>query len=118
MTYVIKNWDAHYEIAQSRVCNNIRWVAIPNKHDGKSYRRLTRLNNSPDIFAAWILMVQIASKMPIRGALSDEDGDLTPEDMSDMTGFPEEIFEQAIPALLDPKIGWMEEINSPLIEGS
>ena len=75
---------------------------------GKTFRRLTRHERCAEIFAAWILIVQVATKQPERGLLADEDGALTAEDLSDCTGFPEDIFELAFEVLTDDRIGWLE----------
>jgi hypothetical protein len=110
--YRIKNWDQHFEIAQSRRAATMKmsWVAIPNKHDGKSYRRLTRNPHFAEIFAAWCLIIQVASKQPERGLLADADGPLTAEDLSDSTGLSEDAFTKAFEALSDVKIGWLERV--------
>jgi hypothetical protein len=109
--YQIKDWEKLFEIAQSRKCERLHWVAIPNKHDGKGYRRIARMEKSCDIFTAWILILQVASKMPKRGLLYDGDGPLKPDDMADKTGYPEAIFELAFEVLSEPKIGWLEKVN-------
>jgi hypothetical protein len=111
VAYQIKDWDELFEIAQSRKCERMSWVAIPNKHDGKGYRRLTRHPRSCDIFAAWILILQVASKQDQRGLLVDNDGPLTAEDLADKTGYPEEIFKLAFDVLSNPKIAWLEKLN-------
>ena len=111
ITYRIKNWDEHFEVAQSRKCNNMSWVAISNKHDGKGYRRLLRHGNFAEIFTAWILIVQVASKQDKRGVLADLDGPLTAQDLSDCTGCPKEHFEKAFIELVKPSIGWLEKLN-------
>jgi hypothetical protein len=106
--YQIKDWDKHFENHESRKVKGVRWIALPNKHDGKSYRRLSQLPGASEIFAAWTLILQVASKMPTRGILADEDGPLDSDDLSAMTGFPAEIFDKAFKALIEPKIGWLE----------
>ncbi len=108
--YRIKNWDENFEIAQSRVYKRLSWVAIPNKHDGKSFRRIAKHPKADSIFAAWVLIVQVASKQKRRGLLMDEEGPLTPEDLSDQTGFPEEIFKLAFSVLSESRIGWLEKV--------
>jgi hypothetical protein len=113
-TYRIKNWDRHFENHDSRRLNHTRWVPFPNKHDGKSYRRLIALPNGCALFGAWVLMVEIASKMPARGVLADEDGPLDSQDLSSMTGVPVEIFDDALKFLTDPKIGWLEAVQKPV----
>ena len=111
ITYRIKNWDEHFEVAQGRVCSTLKWVAIPNKHDGKGYRRLMRHPRAADLFAAWVLIVQVASKQQKRGLLVDLDGPLTAEDLQDCTGLRQELFELAFEELTKPRIGWLEKVK-------
>ncbi len=61
-----------------------------------------------EVFAAFILMVELAAKMPERGILEDSDGPLTFEDMSIKTGFQKKLFENACKVLCDKMIGWMD----------
>jgi hypothetical protein len=108
--YAISEWSDHFEKSQTKKCKNARWVPVPIQHDGKGYRRLAMLPEFPEIFAAWILILQVASKMPERGVLADTDGPLTPEDLSFMTGLKAKHFEKALSVLSDAsyKIGWIE----------
>lgn len=108
MTYRIKNWQENFENHESRKVKGVRWVAMPNKHDGKGYRRIAQHPRGVELFCAWTLLLQVASKMPERGVLADEDGPLDADDLSAMTGFPAEIFELAFQALTEPKIAWLE----------
>ena len=89
--YIITDWAKRFEKAQTRKATSISWIAVPNKHDGKGYRRLCRLPRAAEIFAAWNLILQVASKQERRGILMDEDGPMTSEDLADMTGYPSEI---------------------------
>lgn len=107
-TYRIKDWDAHFETAESRKLNKTRWVPMPTKHDGKSYRRITQHAQSAQIFCAWNLIVQVASKMPTRGVLSDADGPLDAEDLAVKTGFSVEIFALGLEFLSSDIIGWIQ----------
>jgi hypothetical protein len=119
--YQIKGWQEHFENHESRKVKGVRWVALPNKHDGKSFRRIAQLRDVlPELpgtpgclaaFSAWVLILQVASKMPTRGVLADEDGPLDASDLAAMTGFPEEIFSYAFKVLTDAKIGWLEEVS-------
>lgn len=106
-TYRIKDWDAHFETAESRKLNKTRWVPMPTKQDGKGYRRIAQHEDSVAIFCAWNLIVQVASKMPTRGLLVDEDGPLDADDLSVKTGFPAAIFATALNVLASDRIGWM-----------
>jgi len=114
--WAIRNWWLHFEIAQSRRARYTAWFACPNKHDGKGWRRLARheANQDGSILCAFYLMCEIASKMPVRGLLADEDGPLTSLDMSDATGYAAGMFETAFPILSAPQILWLEHITPAL----
>lgn len=108
MAWVIKNWNDLFENAQSRKADKLRWVPVPNKHDGRGYRRITRHPRACEIYTAWNLILQVASKMPERGRLVDADGiELGAEDLSDATGFPAEVFSIAFEVLSSARIGWI-----------
>ena len=108
-TYRVKDWPLHYECAQSRKCQVMKWVAVPNKHDGKGFGRIMRHKDAGDLFSAWILIIQVASKCPDRGILADSSGPLTAEDMEFKTRFPAKCFELAFCELSKPEIGWIEK---------
>lgn len=105
--YAIKDWQKHFENSESRKVKSLTWVPVKNKHDGKGYRRVAQHPKSVQVFCAWNLILQVASKMPTRGLLHDEDGPLQPSDLADMTGFPLGIFEVAFEVLQDPRIAWL-----------
>lgn len=106
--YRIADWEENFEVAQSkRIQKALPWVALPTKHDGKSYRRVMRMPDGPAIYCAWVLIVQVAAKCDRRGVLADADGPLSSEDLSIKTDCPPELFERAFEVLSDPKIGWL-----------
>jgi hypothetical protein len=118
--YRIKNWAEFYERGHRADREVVfRWVALPTKHDGKSFRRLARHSKSVSVFCAFVLMVETAAKMPVRGELRDEDGPLSAKDLSDSTGFPESIFASAFEALTDESIEicWLERVECPELSG-
>jgi hypothetical protein len=110
MTWVIKDWDKNYETADSRRRSRLDWVAIPNKHDGKGFRRLFRLPDAGEIFGGWVLILQVASKCPVRGVLADADGPLTAEDIADKVGCSISMIEKALDAVSHPSIGWIQTL--------
>jgi hypothetical protein len=105
--YSVKGWNKHYEKSQTRKVDNASWVPIPVKHDGKGFRRLMAMKDGAPIYGAWILMLQIAAKCPVRGVLEDEDGPLTTEDLAIKTGCPEALFIRALEVVTSKAIGWM-----------
>lgn len=109
----IKDWAKNFENSESRKYKSLAWVPVKNKHDGKGYRRVVAHPKSVQVFCAFILMVEVASKMPTRGVLLDEDGPLTASDLAFKTGFPEHIFDVAFSVLTDAKIAWIEVVDVP-----
>ena len=106
--YQIANWD-QYETADSRKRGKLSWVALPLKHDGRGFKRIMRHEDGMRIFAAWILILQVAAKCPKRGILADEKGTpLTPEDVAFKTDSSVEIMEKAFTFLSSDHIGWLE----------
>lgn len=111
-TYRIRDWEKHFENSESKKYKSLTWVPIKNKHDGKGYRRVVARNDAAQVMCAWYLIVQVASKTPLRGVLADEDGPLTACDLHFKTGLPESMFELAFKVLSSKDIGWMEEVDS------
>lgn len=113
-TLRINGWSDHFETSESSKRKGpLKWVALPTKHDGKSYRRLMRLPNAAEIYGAWMLIVAVAGKCPIRGVLADSEGPLTVEDLEDKTGLRSDIFARAIEVLSSDRFRWLEPANLP-----
>src|SRR5690349_12763589 len=100
-TYAIRQWSKWFEKSHKPTERAFAWVAVPTRHDGKGFRRLLRQNNGMAIFGAFILMLEVSAKMPVRGVLADEDGPLDAKDLADATGGDESVFAQAIDVLTD-----------------
>jgi hypothetical protein len=109
MTYRIKDWEMLYETAETRKLENLRWVPLPNKHDGLGFRRLALQKNRSELLASWVLMLQVASKAKRghRGALVRDGRGLDHEDLALMTGFSAEAFKQALIFFSDSRQGWL-----------
>lgn len=107
--YVVANWADKFETYESRKLANLTWVATPNKHDGLSFRRMASQKNKCDLYAAWNLILQVASKSKKseRGRLIRDGQGITPDDLAIMTGFPASIFANAFEFFSSPKIGWL-----------
>jgi hypothetical protein len=112
-TYSIRHWDEEFENHESRKLRRVRWVSVPNKHDGKTFNRIAQHPKAIDIFCGWSLIVQVASKMPTRGVLFDKDGPLDAQDLADQTRFPVQVFEAALEVLSELRYGWLEKTDGP-----
>lgn len=111
MSYQIIDWDKHYENNRSRQVERLQWVSVPNRHDGEGYSIIMADIRAAEIFAAWILMIQVASKCKTRGSLVRDDG--TPMSLraiSLKTRGDLKWFEYAIPKLLE--VGWIQPLTS------
>ena len=108
--YRIANWEASFETYETKKLTHLKWVPVPNKHDGLGFRRLAAQKNRCELFAAWNLILQVASKGRKdieRGMLIRDGRPLTPEDLAIMTGFPEPIFETALEFFSSSVMGWL-----------
>ena len=114
--YRIRDWVKHFETHETRKLKRLSWVPFLNKHDGKGYRRVIR--KGLDVFGAWVLIVEVASKCPDRGVLADEDGPLTAQDIADKTDAPVEQIQNALNVLTGREIGWLECSNPPESPGA
>lgn len=109
VVYSIRNWNDTFEVAQSRKVSGAHtWVAMPTKHDGKIFRKIMARTDGLVIFAAWVLIVEVAAKCPTHGQLSDADGPLTAADLNLKTGCPTDAFETALNVLSSKDFGWMD----------
>ena len=107
--YLIANWEAHFETYETKKLTYLKWVPTPNKHDGLGFRRLVAQTNNCELFAAWNLILQVASKgrRGDRGTLARNGKPLTAQDLSIMTGFPAPIFERALVFFSSEDMGWL-----------
>lgn len=112
--YRIKNWESIYENNRSRTVKDLAWVAIPNRHDGEGYSSIMAHSRSAEIFAAWILMLQVASRCQPRGSLMRDHGrPHTPQSMALKTRAKPEWFVLALELLTSEEIGWIEAVELP-----
>ena len=108
----VRGYEEQYQMPGGRLRKSAAdRVAMPTRHDGKRYRRLAKLDRAAEVYAAWCLILGVAARCPKPGVLVDEQGEaLSAQDLADMTGFPSELFELGIKALLDERIGWLMRV--------
>lgn len=112
--YRIKNWDKLYENSRSRQTVNLQWVPVPNDHDSTGYAYIMAREDAAEVYAAWVLMLQVASRCSPRGTLIRGNGSPhTPSSLAVKTRAKGEWFAAAFEALSDPEIGWIERLPSP-----
>ena len=114
MTYQIKDWGDAYENAKSRSIDNLSWVAMPNKQDGRSYRYLMRQKGGPEALLGFIATVQRCSRFgkDIRDGWLTDDGTADgrawdAEDLEMMTDIPVRFFNAMFKLCVHNKIQWL-----------
>ena len=110
---VVRDWNRLYENSRSRQIEKLGWVMIPNRHDGEGYATIITHERGPEIFTAWILILQVASRCHPRGSLMKDNGQ--PHDSTSLalkTRGLKEWFDLAIPLLKET--GWLalEEVTT------
>ena len=118
MAIEIKDWSKHYEKSDHKKCKDMTWVAIPIKFEGLKYRRIMKMKDGPQILGAWLVLLQLAAKMPVRGVFRDDGKDLSFDDLELMSDFPAKILENAISVLSSESIGWIQELSGSLRKNS
>lgn len=108
--YKIASWLEKFETAETKKLTHLKWVPTPNKHDGLGFRRIVAQKNRCELFCAWNLILQVASKGrkdTERGQLIRDGRPLSDEDLAMMTGFPVKIFTDALEFFSSPQMGWL-----------
>ncbi len=107
--YSVRDWAKHYETHETKKYKKLSWVPFTNRHDGRGFKRLMKRKDGGAIFGAFVLIVEVASRMEKRGVLQDDKGPWTPEDLETETGAPAALFAKALPvlSLAEHKIQWL-----------
>jgi len=120
--YRIRDWSRLFENSETRKLKSLSWVPVPNQHDGAGYRALWEnlpaspetpgdFRGAPEVFAGWILILELASRCPERGLLVKDNKALTPREMALKTGAAEKLFVVALKELTSKEIGWIEVVD-------
>lgn len=106
--YRVRNWEKHFENNRSKTVAKLSWVPIPNSHDGEGFATIMAHKDAAEIFTAWVLILQVASRCQPRGSLLREGG--KPHDCASLalrTRGQQKWFEKAMPILLE--VRWLED---------
>jgi len=103
----VKDWEKHFENNRTRELKKMQWVPMPNKQDGDGYRELIEDHpNGVAHYGAWCALISVASKCDPRGTLLRDSGmPHTWPSLKRKTGIPVEVWEEAIPRLVET--GWL-----------
>lgn len=106
--YSIRNWSEWFENNRSKTVKDLSWVAIPNRHDGEHFSAIMLHKHGAEIFSAWILIIQVASRCQPRGTLLRDGGKPhSPQSLSIKTRAPAIWFERGL-EFLEEFTDWLE----------
>jgi hypothetical protein len=113
----IRDWEKHFENNRTKEMKDMRWVPVPNKHDGEGYQRIMQEKDGISIYGCWHLILQVASKLRDRGTLLRDDGTpVTADILALKTGWRSaKDFQRALDFCSTPQVGWLEVLT---IEGA
>jgi hypothetical protein len=112
--YRIRDWTVHFENNRTKEMVHMRWVPVPNKHDGEGFQRIMREPDGMVIYGCWHLILQVASKcLRCRGTLLRDDGTpYTADSLSLKTGWRNVAdFKRALEFLSSPDVAWIEVVT-------
>lgn len=110
--YRIKNWESHYENNRTKAMVEMRWVPIPNKHDGDGYTELVSDPEGAALLGCWLVIVQVASKCRVRGTLLRDNGTPhTATSISRQSRLPEVLIQRCLDKASSSEIGWIDVVE-------
>ena len=108
----IKDWDSHYENADSRRVQTARWVPVKNKQDGDGYLTLLDAKDGPALYGAFVSIQLLASKCSPRGTLVQSNGvPHTAETIARKTHMPARLIQDCLSRCVAPDIEWIEWVE-------
>lgn len=110
--YRIRDWDKHYETAETRKLKRLSWIPCPIKYDGTGYCLLMSQQNGPAIFGCFLALAEVAGNSPARtGDLQRSDGrPHTPASLAIILRMPEALIRETLTVLSSGEIDWIEQV--------
>jgi hypothetical protein len=110
LAYEIVDWQ-RYEVADSRKCKVMQWVAVPINQDGLGYIELVTRPDGVRTIGGWLLILQLAARCPKRGLLVSDGGRiLGGREIALKTRANEEDIKACLDTLCE--VGWIRQVES------
>lgn len=109
---IVKWDDRHSNHEQKR--SGGRWIACPTRFDSIGLRVLLAQAGGVEAFGVYVLLAELAAKMPVPGVLANEQGPLDSQVIALVTGASKEAVDKAVEALRSPSIAWLDEVEWPV----
>ena len=112
MSIKVAQWGETYENSDTRKRKTLFWVLVPNRHDTRGFCKLMRREDGLEVFGAWNILLQLASRCSVRGELAGSNGEAySAEDVANMTRTDPDKITNAIDVLTE--IGWLHSDDLP-----
>jgi hypothetical protein len=108
--YRIANWAGCFEVAQSKKCDNMRWVPVPYSPTSYGFCAIMDRPDGAEIYGIFIMLVMEASQSRVRGELTRGKNE-TPHDSRSLSlklRAKEKAMKSALQVLSSEEIGWIE----------
>lgn len=106
MPLKIKAWQRVFENNRTRELDAPRYVCWPTKQDSEGFCELARTAEGTVALGVFGVLVQWASRAPVRGVLADERGEMNAERYAKRYGLPVADAQVAFATLV--AVGWLE----------
>ena len=93
------------------------WVRVPTDMNCVGLKMLVRDVHGVAAFGVYILLVEAAANMHIRGVLADDRGGITLRRLSMLINVPLDVLGKSIELLIDPEIGWIDQVEIRVADG-
>lgn len=108
--YKIANWDATFEVSQSKRCEVMKWIALPYNPSSYGFCALMERQDGAEIYGIFCMLALEASQSRTRGDLTRGSREV-PHDSRSLAvklRVKEQKIKAAIQVLASNEIGWIE----------
>ncbi|MBL4700844.1 MAG: hypothetical protein JKX85_06265 [Phycisphaeraceae bacterium] len=110
--YKIIKWQERHSNDAQRRCGG-RWVAVPTSFDSVGLKVLMGHADGPSAFGCYVLLAELAARMPTPGVLANAELALDAGTMASIFGISDHALQTAIDLMMLPHIKWIEHVSYP-----
>lgn len=111
LAYRIAKWCERHENHETRkLVGSLSWIVVPTEIK-LTLMELLGAKHGLQTFGAYIIIVEVAARMPVRGTLANDNGPLKIEQISRLTGANLKQLVAAVDYLSKPPLRWIELVE-------
>lgn len=115
--YRIIKWDENHSNHEQKRSGG-KWIRCGTSFDSLGLRKLLSETRGLEYFGAYILLSELAAKMPTPGVLANEQGPLDADSIALVTGATTKRLDAALTRLQKPDLGWIDKIDYVGLSGT